>query len=76
MGDKSQLWASGADRSNHLELSRQPRLHVLDADRLPRRMEDHMRSNIQNQMHEFEELRLPDLGRTGKTDSSIDNGLL
>lgn len=61
MSDKSQLWASAAYRANHLELSRQPRLHVLDADRLTRRTEDHMHSDIQDQMHELEELRLPEL---------------
>ena len=61
MGDKRQLWASGAYRSNRLELSRQPRLHVLDADRLARRMEDHMHSDVQDQIRELEELRLPEL---------------
>ncbi|MBK8012139.1 MAG: hypothetical protein IPK13_12385 [Deltaproteobacteria bacterium] len=46
---------------NQLELSRQPRLHVLDAERLFRRTEDHMPSDIQDQMPQLEVLRLPDL---------------
>jgi hypothetical protein len=60
-GDKGQLLADHAGRSNDLELSRDARLHVLDADRLPRRTEDHMHSDIQDQMHDLEELRLPEL---------------
>ena len=60
-GDQGQLLAAHADGSNDLELSRQPRLHVLDADLLSRRTEDHLHSDIQDQMHELAGLRLPEL---------------
>jgi hypothetical protein len=49
-GDKGQLLAVHADGSNDLDLSGDARLHVLDADRLPRRTQDHMHSDIQDQI--------------------------